>query len=195
MAEAVLRKAQMFPIYYPAEAAFTTDGTPGGTPSGLVGARAVVTITINTRPHGFIGIRLRNVFAIPAFALRTVDASYFPSWRDIHALDVDQDVSVELAQQNVVVRRADQAELVGGPGIPGSYVWHPFACPYPFRGGNNVVVSVNRTTSYPLVTNAQQQDVEGIFPVLKVLLVGYSYVTADIEEGGPPSSRFPEMEG
>lgn len=190
MAEGILRKAQMFPIYYPAEAAFTVDGSSGGTPSGLVGASATLTFTINTRPHGFLGVRLRNVFPVPTFALATVAASYFPTWRDLHALDVDQDMSFELAQQNVVVRSADQALVVGGPGIPGSYVWHPFACPYPFRGGNNVVVRVRRTTSYPLVTNAQEQDVEGVFPVLKGLLVGYTYVTADIEEGQPPSSDF-----
>lgn len=187
--DAVLRKAQMFPIYYPAEAPFTADGSTGGTPSGLVGAEAVLTFTINTRPHGFLGVRLRNVFPVPAFPLTTVAAGYFPTWRDLHALDCDQDMTFQLAQQNVVVQRADQALVVGGPGIPGSFVWHPFACPYPFRGGNNVVVRVRRTTSYPLVT-AQEADVEGIFPVLKGVLVGYSYVTADIEEGGPPSSDF-----
>ena len=83
-----------------------------------------------------------------------------------------------------------QGLVVGGPAATGPVVWHPFACPYPFRGGNNVVVRVRRTVSYPLVTNAQEQDVEGIFPVLKGLLVGYTYVTADIEEGQPPSSDF-----
>jgi hypothetical protein len=190
MAEAVLRKAQTFPIYYPAEAPFTVDGASGGTPSGLVGARANLTFQINTRPHGFLGVRIRNVFAIPPFPLSTTNLTYFPSWRDIHGLDVDQDMSLELAQQNVVVRTADQGCVIGGPGIGGSYVWHPFACVYPFRGGNNVVIQLRRTVSYPLVVNATEAEVEGIFPIAKAVLVGYTYVTADIEEGGPPSSDF-----
>lgn len=189
MSDAILRKAQMFPIYYPAEAPFTIDGSSGGTPSGLVGATATLTFTINTRPHGFLGVRLRNVFPVPAFPLTTTAATYFPTWRDLHGLDCDQDMALELAQQNVVVRSADQALIVGGPGIGGSFIWHPFACPYPFRGGNNIVVRCRRTTSYPLVT-VNDLSVEGIFPVLKGVLVGYSYVTADIEEGGPPASDF-----
>lgn len=192
MVDAILRKAQTFPVYYPAEAEFTAGDQPGGNPSGLVGATARLTFTINTRPHGFLGIRLRNVFEVPEFPLATVPATYFPRWADLHALDVDQDVRVELAQQNILMDRTDQALFVGGPGIGGSFVWHPFPCPYPFRGGNNVRVTVTRTTSYPLVTNAQEQDVEGIFPVCKAVLVGYSYVTGSIEEGAPPSSGFPE---
>lgn len=190
MAEAVLRKAQSFPIYYPAQAPFLLDTTTNGAPSGLVGATATLTFQINTRPHGFIGVRLRNVFPVPTFPLTATAQTYFPTWRDLHALDVDQDMSFELAQQNVVVRSADQALIVGGPGLGGSYIWHPFACAYPFRGGNNVVVRVQRTTSYPLVVNGENPPQEGIFPVLKGVLVGYAYVTADIEEGAPPSSDF-----
>lgn len=188
---AILRKAQKFPVYYPGEAVFTEGGVPSGQPSGAVGAQALITITINTRPHGFLGIRLRNVFPVPEFPLEPIAQSYFPTWRDLHGLDVDQDVRVELAQQNILMDRTDQALFVGGPGIGGSFVWHPFPCVYPFRGGNNVRIFVTRTTAYPLVVDGSEPPVEGIFPVCKAVLVGYSYVTGDIEEGGPPSSGFP----
>ena len=192
-ADAILRKAQTFPIYYPGEARFELDSSTGGkTPSGAVGATATIIITINTRPHGFLGIRLRNVYAIPERALEPIAATYFPSWRDIHALDGDQDVKMDLAQQNVTADRTDQNLLVGGPvASGGGVVWHPFACPYPFRGGNNVTIEVRRTTAYPLILPLTDDPVEGIFPVCKAVLVGYSYVTGDVEEGGPPSSGFP----
>lgn len=191
MAEPTLRQNQTFPVYYPGEGVFTNDGTTSGTPSGLVGAKATVKITINTRPHGFTGVRIRNVFPVPAGPLNAIAATYFPSWADLHGLDIDQDVNFNLAQQNVVMERADQAGVVGG-GIGGSYVWHPFACPYPFRGGNNVQLVLTRTTSYPLILDAQGQLVEGIFPVAKVVLVGYAYVSGQKETGSPPSSGWPE---
>lgn len=196
MAEPTLRGAQRFPVYYPHEAAFTVGDTAGGDPSGQVGATARLTFTINTRPHAFIGLRLRNVYPIPERPLEATAQSYFPTWRDVHALDVDQDVRFELAQQNVLMERTDQALFVGGPGMGGSFVWHPFPCPYPFRGGNNISVTVRRTTSYPLIVgpDSQSPPEEGIFPVCKGVLVGWSYVTGQIEEGGPPSSGWPDNE-
>jgi hypothetical protein len=190
MGEAVLRKAQTFPIYYPAEAPFTLDGAAGGTPSSLVGATATLTFQINTRPHGFLGVRIRNVFPIPTLPLTATNQLYFPTWRDLHALDCDQDMSLDLAQQNIIVRTADQGLICGGPGLGGSFVWHPFACPYPFRGGNVITIRLRRTTSYPLVQSGTLPPVEGFFPTAKAVLVGYTYVTADIEEGQPPSSDF-----
>jgi hypothetical protein len=190
---AELRRAQTFPIYYAGESRFTTDGQPGSQASGLVGSTANITITINTRPHGFTGLRIRNVYPIPSAALAEPYDSYFPSWADIKLLDSDQDVEVNLAEQNVVVKRADQGAMLGGGAT--SYVWHPFACPYPFRGGNNINIIVKRTVSYPLIVGPDETPVQGIFPVCKVVLVGYAYVTGQQEEGGPPSTDWPGVAG
>lgn len=188
-----LRRQQTFPIFYPAEGRFTVDGTASTNPSGLQGAKAVLTFTINTRPHGFIGLRLRNVYPMPSAELVPPGPAYFPSWSDIKLLDHDQDVAINLAQQNVIVKRADQACVMGGG--PGSPVWHPWACPYPFRGGNNVTVEVTRTVSYPLIVGADEQPVQGFFPVCKGVLVGYAYVSGKLEEGAPPASGWPDEGG
>lgn len=188
-----LKKRQTFPIYYAAEGRFTADGSASTPPSGQQGAKATLTFTINTRPHGFVGLRLRNVYPMPAAALFPPGPSYFPSWADIKLLDSDQDINIDLAQQNVTAKKADQGATIGGG--PGAPVWHPWACPYPFRGGNNLTVVVTRTVSYPLITGPNEQPVEGIFPVCKGVLVGYAYVSGQAEDGAPPASNWPFIDG
>lgn len=193
---ATLRKYQRFPVYYSGTAQFVvSDGAVDARrASGQIGAKATVSIAINTRPHEFIGMRIRNVYAVPQFPLTETAQSYFPTFRDIRTIDVDQDVETDLSQQNLIMKTADQALVTGGP-TSGPVVWHPFACPYPFRGGNNVNVTITRTTAYPLVVNDNNEEIEGIFPVAKVVLFGWALVKGRYAQGSPPSTGFPTTEG
>jgi hypothetical protein len=177
-------RPQLFPIYYPAEAQFLSDA---GDAVASRGAVATLSFSITTRPFALVGVRLRNLYELPAEGVTfqveggspPVRTFYPPELESYLArLDADQDVAVELAQQNIVIRPANQQLVQGADGIH----WHPFACPFPFRGGNNVVVRARRRTAYP----------DAIGPVaLQGLLVGWQYVS-DADPGGhPPSSGFP----
>lgn len=159
---------QRFPIIYPASAGFERDNAA----SGDVGATATLTFTINTRPHMLVGLRLQNVYIVPE-DMRTCDGL---AW--LERLDEEQDVATQLAQQNVVVRPTLQTLVTGRRGRH----WHPFECPYPFRGGNNIVVTVSRLTAYP-------REITAI--TVKAALVGWAYVEGDTPPPGPPSTGFP----
>lgn len=159
---------QTFPIYYPGSAEFQEDTAPGAG----VGATAVITVPINTRPHMLTGIRLANVYAIPE-ELRTVDGLAY-----LKHIDQQQEISSQLAQQNVVVRPTLQKLVTGDDGIH----WHPFELPYPFRGGNNIVLNLQRLIAYP--------D-EIVSVTVKAVLVGWAYVDGKFPPAGPPSTGFP----
>lgn len=178
---AKLFNTQRFPIYYPGRAQFVN---ANGDPSGAAGSTATATVTLNTRPHALVGLRIRNVYQPPAAADAVAFGPLFSTWRDLKLLDVEQDITLDLAQQSVIIRAASQSLITG----PGGSVWHPFACPYPFRGGNNIVVTLRRNVAYPL--GAQQQEV--ITPTVELLLFGYSFVKGNMPPGSPPSSEYEE---
>lgn len=180
-----LTSPQKFPIYYPAEAEFTNDQDVPGVPAGSV---ANLTFSITTRPFALVGIRLRNLYQLPPNGIIfTNDEIQPPESRVLFPpelapwmkkLDGDQDIVVELAQQNIVIRPSNQELVTGKEGIH----WHPFACPFPFRGGNNVTCRVTRRTPYPSEIEAMTVQAD---------LIGWQYVT-DADPGGhPPSTGFP----
>lgn len=160
---------QRFPIIYPASAEFRLDQDA----SGARGASATLTFTINTRPHMLTGLRLQNIYDVP----ERIQLSQ-PLLTYLDRLDGEQDIQTDLAQQNIVVRPTLQRLVTGRGGVH----WHPFECPYPFRGGNNITVVASRLTSYP-------DDIESI--TLKGALVGWAYIEGDQPPPGPPSTGFP----
>lgn len=178
-----LVQPQKFPIYYPAEAEFQADNGGAGVPGGAV---ATLTFSITTRPFALVGIRWRNLYEIPQTGVEFVDPDgqnaqrfYPPDLVDYFArLDNDQDLTVELAQQNIVIRPTNGQLVQGNDGIH----YHPFPCPFPFRGGNNVTCTVRRRTAYPA---------ELLSATVQATLIGWQYVT-DADPGGhPPSTGFP----
>lgn len=174
-------ETQTFPVYYPGTGRFEDANSDA---SGALGSTAVVTITLNTRPHMIVGARVRNVYQ-PPDADEVVDfGPLFQTWRDLKLLDMEQRMTLDLAQQNIIIKAASQGLIVGERGT----LWHPFACPYPFRGGNNISLTFLRTVGYPL--NAQGEEV--IFPTVEVVLFGYAFVKGNIPPGSPPSSEYPE---
>jgi len=176
----VVYQPQRFPIMYPGSAQFIGSD---GQPSGARGAVAHVEITINNRPHEITGFRIANQYLVPN-ELRNSNGLDWLRW-----IDPQQDVRTDLAQQNVIVRPAQQDLIVGRDGIH----WHPWECPYPFRGGNNIVLDVVRQIPYSATQLSPQIDINEI--TCKVVVVGWAYVTDEFPPAGPPSTGFPVSTG
>lgn len=172
---------QKFSLAYPGEAVFQPPSSES--PQVIAGSVARITIPLTTRPYALTSIRIRNVYEIPEVDFNGTTFQP-PQLVDYFArIDDDQDVKVELAQQNVVVDPANQALVQGAKGIH----WHPLACPYPFRGGNNVVLTIRRRTAYP-------PEVAQV--VVQAVLTGWQYSASAAPGGTPPSSNFdPETFG
>ena len=139
---------QRLPVYFPGSARFQD---ANGNPSGQVGSKATVTISINLRPQWMTGIRVRNVYPVPD-GFQNFNVVY------LDRLDGEQTMSTELTQSNIVVRDALQPLVIGRDGIH----WHPFATPYPWGGGDNITLIFTRLTSYPI----------DVLPTVHVLLEG-----------------------
>jgi hypothetical protein len=177
-----LSNFQRFPVVYPAKAQFKS----GSNEDAQAGATAKLQFTLNNNPHEITGLRIRNVYEIPdAYLL----AGFGTDW--LQRKDGEQDLVVRMAQQNIVVDEANQVAVLGNDGIH----WHPFELPYPFRGGNNVTVDVNRTTSYRwVVQNGEVVDEITIKSVtVTAALVGWMYVGPGGVMSGPPSTEFNEF--
>lgn len=181
-----IRKPQRFPVYYPGEAQFLLNGQP----SGQRGAEAVATIELNSAPHEFVGLRATLEYPFPT----TGDVEDAADMARLDALarvltwaDQRTDLTIELAQQNLVVRRVFAAAITGGDPRQGT-VYLPFACPFPFRGGNNITIRAVRTQDYPVT--ATDLAVPVVFPTLRVGLVGWVYREGQYEPGSPPVSGF-----
>jgi hypothetical protein len=203
-----VQKLQRFPVYYTGSGEFKQDGDP----SGLRGAVARVEINLNNRPHQVVGIRLRNTyprFPTPTFLWQPPPTDAEPDvlpdplpsgWGNVlsptlpsaspvccllEALDDEQLIELELAQQNVIVRDIHQRELCGADGIH----WHPFPCTYPFRGGNNLRIRAQRLQDYPHSTPGDPL-VSVIKPVLHVAVLAWMFVSDEMAAKGPPSTDF-----
>ena len=94
----------------------------------------------------------------------------------LEQMDGDQDISLQLAQQNVIINPMSQVTLTGKGGVH----WHPFPCSYPVRGGNNMQIRIVRTSSYPVE----------VLPTAKVAVLGWMYVSDELPPGSPPSTDF-----
>lgn len=188
-------KMQRFPVYYTGSGEFKADGRP----SGMKGAVARVDISLNNRPHEIIAVRLRNSY--PRFPTPTyLEGQLYEEGAPVDpvpavwsaglcclldALDDEQLVEVELAQQNVVIKEIHQRELCGANGVH----WHPWPCSYPFRGGNNMKFRVKRIQDYPYSTPDKPLDTV-IKPTLYVAILGWMFVSDEMPPAGPPSTDF-----
>jgi hypothetical protein len=203
-------KMQRFPVYYTGAGEFKLDEKP----SGRRGAVARVDISLNNRPHEIVAIRLRNSYArfpTPTFLYQPPPTEEDPDelpdpvpsgWGAggapgdpipanvcclLDALDDEQLIEVELAQQNVVIKDIHQRELCGANGIH----WHPFPCTYPFRGGNNLRIRARRLQDYPH-SSPDDPELTIIKPTLYVAVLGWMFVSDEMPPSGPPSTDFPE---
>jgi len=177
--EGELHSPERFPIIYPGSAQFIKDDGP----SGDRGAVAHVEISINNRPHEITGFRWRNVYEVPN-ELRDQDGI---AW--LRFIDGLQTVRTDLAQQNVIVRPTLAPLVTGEQGIH----WHPFECPYPFRGGNNISFDFVRQVPYLATQLDPAIPIDQI--VVEVALVGWAYVSDEFPPAGPPSTGFPVNPG
>jgi hypothetical protein len=188
------KKMQRFPVYYTGAAEFKADGKP----SGMRGAVARVEINLNNRPHQVVGIRLRNSY--PRFPTPTwLEGQLYDSapvdpvakvWGGglcclLEALDDEQLIEIELAQQNMIVRDVHQRELCGADGKH----WHPFPCTYPFRGGNNLKIRAQRIQDYPHST-PDDPLLTVVKPTLYVAVLAWMFVSDEMAAKGPPSTGF-----
>jgi len=171
-----LSNFQRFPVIYSAQAQFKV----GSSESAAAGAVAKLQFAINNNPHEITGLRVKNVYEVPPEFLELAR----PDGMDyLDRLDQEQTLTMRMAQQNIVVDATLQS-LVCGTGPH----WHPFELPYPFRGGNNVTVDVNRLTGYTLPGSDPLVTVDAV--TVQAALVGWMYVGPGGVLSGPPSTGF-----
>lgn len=171
-----LSNFQRFPVIYSAKAQFKA----GSKESGAAGSVAKLQFAINNNPHEITGLRIKNVYEVPTEFLSLAQ----PDGIDyLNRLDQEQTLTMRMAQQNVVVDETLQS-LVCGDGVH----WHPFELPYPFRGGNNITVDVNRLTSYSLPGSDPLVTIDAV--TVQAAIVGWMYVGPGGVLSGPPSSQF-----
>jgi len=172
-----LSNFQRFPVIYSAQAQFKV----GSAESAAAGAVAKLQFAINNNPHEITGLRVKNVYDIPAEFL----ALFRPDGMEyLERLDQEQTLTMRMAQQNIVVDATLQP-LVCGTGPH----WHPFELPYPFRGGNNVTLDVNRLTGYSIPAGDEPNVlIEAV--TVQAALVGWMYVGPGGVLSGPPSTGF-----
>jgi hypothetical protein len=132
---------ELFHIYYPMGPRSFLDA--GGTPTGAAGSTLILSRSLNNFPHMFLGIRVNNVYELPAGATEGDIAVYDACKRFV---DGEQTIAIQLSQQSIAVEPTLQKQLVGGQ--DGIY-WHPFPIPFPMAGGNDITLTFTRATSYP----------------------------------------------
>lgn len=158
---------QAFPLYYTGSAKFV-DNANGNT--GVVGARANVTVPINNDPHILYGVRITNIYELPL--------DFDPLARPgLLIWDDEQTVRMTLAQGDPTAQALPQVNFQGRSNVH----LHPFVRPYPFRGGNNVQFEVTRLTSYPVIND------EVIEPTCFITLVA-ARLRADLRTAAAPGS-------
>lgn len=147
---------QAFPIYYPmGPQPFQLDGVA----SGAQGAVAMLSHSLPNPPHILMGIRVSNVYDLPADADADDIANYTAMKQFV---DGDQTLYIDLAQQNILANPTYQTHVTGR--ADGQH-WFPFPAPFPMAGGNNVSLTVTRLTSYPQLVG------EDVTPVCRATLV------------------------
>lgn len=134
---------ELFPIYYPLGPQPFRDGN--GVPSGARGAEATLNADLSNFAHMFLGVRLSNVYDTPSDP--TADDVNLLTYLKDH-VDGEQTMTIQLAQQSVIVSGVLQKHVTGGYD---GYYWHPFPVPFPMAGANNIQIRLIRQTPYPLV--------------------------------------------
>lgn len=169
---------EAFPLEYSSESAFL-DGS--GVPSGALGARATLSFELNNWPHVAYGVRIVNIYPLPA----DPSADDLDRYRTAKQwLDDDQAVTINLSRQNITTQAVHQATLQGRSGQH----WHPFPKPYLFRGGNNCLIEVTRLVGYPTIGDV------AVLPVCRATLITAVSVSDayGISRRAPGSSGRPQ---
>ena len=65
--------------------------------------------------------------------------------------------------------------------------WHPLPVPFPWRGGNNIVLKFTRLVGYPDLPQDEGDDVP-VLPTCHVTLEGCMFVDDLTPPAGPPST-------
>lgn len=145
---------EAFPLYYNAASPFLLNNNP----SGAANARARLSFELNNWPHVAFGLRIVNVYGLPAGS----DADDVQLFRVLKEwFDDEQEITFTLAQQNVIADPIHQRTMCGAQGVH----WHPFPKPYLFRGANIAQMTLTRLTGYPQVND------EDILPTVRATLV------------------------
>lgn len=149
-------EAQWFPQYLPFGPVAFADAN--GDPSGARGAVARPSRSLPNFPILFVGVRINNVFELPAQPT-ALDLQTYEACKRF--LDNEQTVSINLAQQNITAEATLQSQLTGNGGI----YWSPFSVPFPMAGANNIALVVTRRTPYPEI------DGELVTPVCDATII------------------------
>lgn len=139
-------EAQWFPSYFPMGPKAFQDAN--GDPSGAVGAVAELTKDISNWPILFMGLRITNVYALPA-APTDLDVQIYKAAKGY--VDDEQTVRIALSQQNITAEATMQVQVTGKSGV----YWAPFPVPFPMAGANNIALTVQRVTAYPQIQGVQ----------------------------------------
>jgi len=173
-----LSNFQRFPVIYGASAQFKN----GSNESAGVGAVAKLQFALNNNPHEITGLRIRNSYVQPA-------EFYQGNPLGLARIDLEQTVTMRMAQQNIVIDEVAQSLITGGNDASGGTPhWHPFELPYPFRGGNNVTVDVTRIAGYDLPGSDPLVTIDAV--TVYAAIVGWMYVGPGGVLAGPPSTGF-----
>lgn len=172
--------AQWFPVYPSQQGVFQLDANP----SSRAGSTATVEINLDTFPTLVYGARFETSYELP-LAFFEANPAFKQQMRE-GGVDDDYDVTIQLTQGNVTVQNAAHAaNLQGRIGINK----HPWPVFYPLRGGNKILMTARRNSSYPPVLVA---DVEiPITIIWKVTLEtarGIRNVADGISSPAPPPS-------
>ncbi len=139
------QNVQWFPIFYPMGPKAFQDSE--GVPSGAIGSIAELTKELSNWPIMFLGLRITNVYPLPATPTE-LDLRVYEACK--RGVDDEQTVRVALSQQNITAEATQQLHITGKSGV----YWAPFPVPFGMAGGNNIAVTVQRTTPYPEIDNA-----------------------------------------
>lgn len=138
-------ESQWFPIYYPMGPKAFLDAD--GAPSGAVGSTAILTKELSNWPILFMGLRITNVYPLPAQPT-SLDIDTYEVCKNF--VDDEQTMRVELSQQNITAEETLQVQVTGKSGV----YWAPFPVPFPMAGANDISLTVKRVTPYPQINSA-----------------------------------------
>lgn len=143
-------------------------------PSGDVGARANVVISLDNWPEAVVGVRVAFSYVIPAAYLNS---------NPMAAVGFDQvvdqcNIDVTFAQQNLT---DENVHLRTFQGYPGGLIYVPLPVPQMMRGANQVKIRLTRLMAMPTVDNSI------IVPTAHFTVVGVSLMS-DFAPGGTPGS-------
>ncbi len=164
---------QWFPIYEGSSAQFE---------NGDLGQAVDITFALDTFPAFWYGLRVVVSYELPAEFWRT---NYgFKQLMNQGGVPLDMSTKIELTQQNITrgSTTVHTATVTGANGVN----WHPFTVPYPFRGGNNVILKFRRLSSFPELVDDQGEVIGKVAPTVHATLLMARGVEKGATSAMPP---------